>query len=41
MHLIYMCSISLVDMDVALSRRRRSVVMVVVVAIWCFKWFRC
>jgi hypothetical protein len=40
MHLIYMCSISLVDMDVALSRHRRSVAMVVIVFVWCFLWFK-
>jgi hypothetical protein len=29
-----------VDMDVAIiSRRRRSAVMIVVVAVWCFMWF--
>jgi hypothetical protein len=36
-----MCSIPLVDMDAPLiSHRRRSAAMIVVVAIWCFLWFR-
>jgi hypothetical protein len=34
-----MCSILLVDMDVAVSHHR-SAVMIVVVIIWCFLWFR-
>ena len=31
---------TLIDMDVGLSRHRRSVAMVVVVVVWCFLWFR-